>query len=168
MNKLIFTASMAAILTLTGCKGESANTTQSSPAPKAKAEKVDTRAGKHKINVEAESKDGARLAAVLIYADWCSSCKILDPKVEAIKAGNDFPTTNFIKIDYTDKHLKTFIRGARKTNVVKALRDELQGKVKTGQMFLVDLDDQKVVAVIKKDMTEEEMIAAINEAASGA
>lgn len=49
-----------------------------------------------------------------------------------------------------------------------ALRDELQGEVKTGQLFLVDLDDQKVVGVIKKDMSEADMITTIQEAAAGA
>ena len=110
----------------------------------------------------------AKLGAVLIYADWCGSCKVLDPKVNAVKTGQNFENTFFLTLDYTDKNIEDFYAAAKAAGVSDPVRTFLAGKVKTGQLLLIDMDDQKVVEVVKKDMSEADIIKTIRQAESGA
>ena len=110
----------------------------------------------------------ANLAAVLIYADWCGSCKILDPKINNVKNTHSFKGTAFVTLDYTAKDDAAFFADAQTAGVAQAVRDHLGGTVKTGQLLLIDMDDKKVIGVVKKDMNEPAIAKAIEVAASAA
>lgn len=165
MKKIILALGVASVLALAGCQGETTSKADNAPSPQAASAHQSTSGSSATSN---DKKTDARLGAVLIYADWCGSCKILDPKIKAIKAKNEFAKTEFITLDFTDKDRKAFFKAAREAGVAMAVREQLGEKVKTGQMFLIDLDDKKVVGVLKKDMSEAEMVTAINAAAAGA
>lgn len=167
MKHLIFTLAASSVLALTACKGD-VKTPEPAPAPSETAQPAAANSAAKTPAKTSEKTDGVRLKAVLIYADWCGSCKILDPKVEAIKAGQDFAGTEFVKLDFTDKNRKAFVLAAREAKVGRALKPLIAEKIKTGQLVLVDMDDRKIVGVIKKDMSEADMIAAITAAADGA
>jgi len=147
MRKFVTLLAVSA-LTLGACSGE-------------------TKTADNNTSATAPAKD-ARLAAVLIYADWCGSCKVLDPKVKSIKAGNNFKMTKFVTLDYTDKNADNFYASADAIGVSQAVKAHLAGTIKTGQMLLIDLDDKTVVGVIKKDMSESDMVKTIRSAASNA
>ena len=108
-----------------------------------------------------DSKEDASLAAVLAYADWCSSCKILDPKVKAVKESQELAGVQFVTIDYTDRDVEGLFVQADTNGVGQAVRTFLADEVKTGWLLLVDLDDNKVVGKVVKSMNEDEIAGAI-------
>lgn len=103
----------------------------------------------------------ANLAAVLVFAEWCSSCKILDPKLQAVKAADAFPGVSFMTIDYTGRDVDALFAEADKKGVGPAVRTYLADEVKTGWLLLVDLDDNRVVGQVVKSMDEAEIAGAI-------
>lgn len=110
----------------------------------------------------------AKLAAVLTYADWCSSCKILDPKLRTVKAETEFPGTAFVTLDYTARDGEAMFKAADAAGVGEAVRAHLADEIKTGLLLLVDVDDKKVLDVVRKNMSEAEITAAIAKAAGAA
>ena len=120
------------------------------------------------VSASVEQIADARLAAVMVYADWCGSCKVLDPRINAIRENNQFDQTAFITLDYTSKNKEAFYAAAQAYGVDNAVKDYLGQKVKTGQLLLVDLDDKRVVSVIKKDMDDQDIIFMIKDEAEKA
>ncbi|MEM9015160.1 MAG: hypothetical protein AAGB02_08650 [Pseudomonadota bacterium] len=108
----------------------------------------------------------ARIAAVLSYADWCSSCKILDPKLTAVKAGAAIPGVQYVTIDYTDKNADSFFAGADAAGVGPAVREKFDGEVKTGLLLIVNLETGQLVDTLTKTVSEEELRAALENAAA--
>ncbi|MGJ8560260.1 MAG: thioredoxin domain-containing protein [Litorimonas sp.] len=92
----------------------------------------------------------AKTKAVLVYADWCSSCKILDPKIKAVQAMGPMPGVEFVTLDYTDKNPDNFYAQAAAAGVEDAVRTELDGTIKTGWLLLVDVDDARVLSKVTK------------------
>jgi len=108
--------------------------------------------------------------AVLIYADWCGSCKVLDPKIEAVKASfgdaGTMPGLEFVTLNYTDKNVENFYAQAEAAGVTDAVKAFLDGTVKTGQLLLVDMDDQTVVGKVTKTFEAAEIMTALKDAIS--
>lgn len=88
--------------------------------------------------------------AVLLYADWCGSCKILDPKIKAVQDRGPMPGLEFVTLDYTDKNADNFYAQAAAAGVEDAVRAELDGTIKTGWLLLVDVDDARVLSKVTK------------------
>ncbi len=105
--------------------------------------------------------EDANLAAVLVYADWCSSCKILDPKLTAARENEEFPGVSFVTIDYTDRDVAGLFEQADAKGIGPAIRAYLADEVFTGWLLLVDLDDNRVVGQVVKSMEPEEIAGAI-------
>ena len=106
----------------------------------------------------------AKTTAVLIYADWCGSCKILDPKVKEARGLGDIAGLDFVVLDYTEKNVDDFYAQAEAAGVGKAVTQYLGGTIKTGQLVLVDMDDQKVIKKIDKTYEVPQMISDFKEA----
>lgn len=115
--------------------------------------------------VTAPAED-TRVLAVLSYADWCGSCKALDPKVKAVQAANAFDGVEFATIDYTLRDANAFFADAETLGVADAMRATFPEKIKTGRLYLVNLDSGEVVATVDKSMDEAAISAAITEAAT--
>jgi len=113
--------------------------------------------------VSAPSTD-TRVLAVLSYADWCGSCKALDPKVKAVQAANTFDGVEFATIDFTSKDTDAFFADAETLGVGDTMRATFGDKVKTGRLYLVDLDTGDVISTVDKSMTEADIASAINAA----
>ena len=95
--------------------------------------------------------------AVLIYADWCSSCKVLDPKVQAAKPAFEGKGLNFVKLDYTDKDRRNFDAQADAAGVAPAIAKALGENVKTGQLILVSADGERVLGKVNMNHTPSEI-----------
>ena len=154
MRKLLLST---AFILLAACSSEKAETVQTVEAKSTSA--------KEAMMVAAED---SRLVAVLSYADWCGSCKILEPKVEAVQASGAVEGVSFLTLDYTDRDVEAIFAAADAAGVGEAVRAQFAQSVKTGIMLLVDRDDKKVVSVVKKEMTNDEIAAAIQAAAAAA
>ena len=112
--------------------------------------------------------EDTKVLAVLSYADWCGSCKALDPKVKAVQAANTFDGVEFATIDYTSRDTDAFFADAETLGVTAAMRATFPDKVKTGRLYLVNMDSGEVVGTVDKSMDEAAIAAAITEAASQA
>ena len=115
------------------------------------------------VTVPAED---ARVLAVLSYADWCSSCKALDPKVKAVQAANQFDGVEFATIDYTSRNSEAFFADAETLGIGDTMRTTFGDKIKTGRLYLVNLETGEVISTVDKSMDEAAITAAISEAAA--
>lgn len=129
---------------------------------------TETAAAEKELPMKIEVAEDTRLAAVMIHADWCSSCKKLNPKIEAAKDRNDFVGTSFITLDYTDRDQDAVFAAADAAGVGAPIRAFFADEMKTGLMLLVDLDDQTIVGDLRKELSDTEIEAAIVSAAAAA
>lgn len=106
------------------------------------------------------------LIAVLSYASWCGSCKVLDPKVEAVRAANTLEGVEFFALDYSAKNDAAFFADADALGIGEAIRTKFAAGVKTGRLYLVDHTTGEIVSEISKDMSETEIKDAIETAAT--
>ena len=102
--------------------------------------------------------------AVLIYADWCGSCKVLDPKLKKVQSMGPMPGIEFVTLDYTAKNADDFYAQAEAAGVGKSVKNYLNGTIKTGQLLLVDIDDEKVVGKVTKTLEPNEIVTALKDA----
>jgi len=114
---------------------------------------------------EAVAED-TRIAAVLIHADWCSSCKIIEPKLATVKAKGEIKGLQHLAINYTDRDKDAFYANAEKLGLANPIRTHLDGGVKTGIILLIDTSSNEIVADLRKELTEEELHAKMIEAAA--
>ncbi len=117
------------------------------------------------IAITAPSED-TRVMAVMSYASWCGSCKALDPKVEAVQTANTFDGVEFAKLDYTDRNADAFFANADTLGVGPAMRAQFSDKIKTGRMYLVDLESGEILSTVDKSMDEAAIAQAITDAAA--
>lgn len=99
---------------------------------------------------------------VLFYADWCGSCKTLDPKIEAVKPEFSEASILFTRVDLTDDFTK------RQSSLLASQLD-IDGiyeahAPKTGFMLLVDGENGEVLGKLTKTQSEEEITASIRAA----
>ena len=147
MKTSLLASAFISVLALTACSQAEAPQTATEKTPRI-----------------AEKARDTKTKAVLIYADWCGSCKVLDPKVKKVQSMGTLPGLEFVTLDYTDKNAEAFYVQADAAGVGAAVKSYLDGTVKTGQLLLVDLDDQKVVGKVTKTLGPTEILTALKDA----
>jgi len=118
-----------------------------------KAPTTDNSASNAVTQVMSEANIDTKVVAVMTYADWCGSCKILDPKIKAMQAAMEKQGVEFVKLDYTDKNADDFFAQAEAAGVEEAIRTALDGNIKTGRLYLVPVGSDSAVAMIDKTAT---------------
>ncbi len=133
-----------------------------------KAPATDSASTAVSTEVMSEAKVDTKVVAVMTYANWCGSCKILDPKIQAMQAAMEKQGVKFVKLDYTDKDADNFYAQAEAAGVEGAIRTALDGNIKTGRLYLVPMGSDSAVAMIDKTTTpakiKEQMMMALNKA----
>ena len=116
-----------------------------------------------RLAITAPAED-TKVLAVMSYADWCGSCKALDPKVEAAKADNAFDGVEFAILDYTKKDADAFFADADTLGVGDAMRTQFSETIKTGRLYLVSLDTGEIISTVDKSMDEATIARTITDA----
>ena len=156
MTNIFRAAIIASALLASACGSEKATQTTTPPAA--------TNAGSTTTEATPDVKADIRTKAVLVYADWCSSCKILDPKLKAIKQQNAFENVEFVTLDYTDRNAESFFAAAAQAGVADTLKQTFASEIKTGQLLLIDADNGAVISKVTKGFSESEIVTAISNA----
>lgn len=151
-NRLMSIAALS-LIALTACSSE-APSSSSAPETPASTEAMSM----------ADKTMETKVKAVLIYADWCGSCKVLDPKIKEVKSNNRLEDVNFVTLDYTNKNPEDFYAQAKAAGVEAPIRTLFGEKVKTGLLLLVDADDNLIIGQVTKAMTPAEILGSINAA----
>lgn len=112
----------------------------------------------------AEQASESSLVAVEIYADWCPSCRALDPKMNAVIASGDWGGISFAKIDFTRRDRKAFFVEADALGVGEVFRDLFSRGIKTGLVLLVDVEHKRVVDVVTQADSVAEIEARLQKA----
>ena len=102
---------------------------------------------------------------VLFYADWCGSCKTLDPKLEQATAKLVNKPALLTTFDMTN--LATQYQAGQLANAL-GLADLYQEiGLKTGFMILVDPETGRQIDKISRDDTVDEIVSKIEAALAG-
>lgn len=117
--------------------------------------------------ITAPAEDTAVLA-VLSYASWCGSCKVLDPKVKAVQTNADLSGVEFFAIDYSGKDVDAFYADAKTLGIEDTLKVEFEAGIKTGKMYLISTETGTIISRVDKTMDEAAITAAIESAVAGA
>ncbi len=103
-----------------------------------------------------------KVLAVLFYADWCSSCKELEPKLNKVKRDFEGKPILFTRFDLTDEF--TNDQAARYAALLGLEKYYTDNGGKTGYMLLIDSHSKKVLGRINKQDSSEAMKGALTSA----
>ena len=95
MKKILIASSFTASLVLAACS-------------QAEAPAKQTTETKTPITSTTQAAISTKTKAVLVYADWCGSCKVLDPKLQTAKNMGKIPGLEYVTLDYTRKNENVF------------------------------------------------------------
>lgn len=92
---------------------------------------------------------------LLFYSDTCGSCKVLDPKIEAVKADYLGKPLLFVRFDHSNA--ATSNQAALLADAIELEQVYSDQEKKSGYMLLVDADSKEVVGKLTRDLTEEQI-----------
>lgn len=102
-----------------------------------------------------KSAEKPQVVGVLMYADWCSKCKQLDPKLSEVQPQFENQSILFTRFDMTDDFTTGQSGKLAGMLGLSALFQEHKGS--TGYMVLLDAQTNKVLTTLKHDQSEEEL-----------
>lgn len=103
-----------------------------------------------------------KLIALTMHADWCGTCKVLNPKVDEIKKEFENKGVFFTKFDKTDDFTTSqSVLYAQLLGLTSIFEDH---KEKTGYMLLINAETREVVGRITADKSKEEIKSTIRQA----
>ena len=99
--------------------------------------------------------DRTELVGVLFYADWCNSCKVLDPQIQKARADSELDNGSvlFVSLDLTDEttsHQSKLLMESLGMGEVYAAHEGT-----TGFMLLVDAESKEVMTRLTKELDAE-------------
>lgn len=90
-----------------------------------------------------------------MYADWCSKCKQLDPKLSEVKPQFQGQPILFTKFVMTDDFTTSQSKKMARLLGLSDLFQEHEGS--TGYMVLLDAQTNEVLTTLKHDQSEQEL-----------
>lgn len=100
-----------------------------------------------------------KVIGMLMYADWCESCKVLEPKINEVKKEFDGQGILFTRFDMTDEFTKN--QSSLYASWVGLEEILKQNEGRTGYMLLVEATSHKILEKLVKTQTPDEIRAAI-------
>ncbi|MCI5043352.1 MAG: thioredoxin domain-containing protein [Aquisalinus sp.] len=128
------------------------------------AEPSSSRTAETTVTVASTTQEDARVIAVLMYADWCGSCKVLDPKIQSVRNMGAVEGIDFTRLDYTARDAVTLFEQADAAGIGETIRSRFSEEIKTGLLLLIDAGSGEIVGEVNKSMTEVDIIAAMTAA----
>lgn len=113
---------------------------------------------------QAEAKKSA-LYGVLFYADWCPSCKVLEPRLDKVKPEFKDAGITFVRLDMTDDETKAASAQQAKKLGMEGIWKRYSGQ--TGFMLMVN-GGQQVGDKLTQDSSEDELRQAMKQALAAA
>jgi len=111
---------------------------------------------------ETAPKEGPKVVGLLFYADWCASCKALEPKLNEVRKQLVVQPIYFTRVDMTDESTKKQSEMfAEWVGFGEIYREHAP---KTGFMLLIDPKEKKVLDKLTKTQSEAELKAAMEQA----
>lgn len=111
---------------------------------------------------ETATKEGPKVVGLLFYADWCASCKALEPMLKEVKKQVMDQPIYFTRVDMTDDCTKK--QSGMFAEWVGLGEIYREYAPKTGFMLLIDAKEKKVLDKLTKTQSEAELKAAIEQA----
>ncbi len=109
------------------------------------------------------AQEGApKIIGLLMYADWCQSCKVLEPKLNKMKKDFDGKGIFFTRLNMTDEF--TIYQSSLYASWVGFEEIFKENEGRTGYMLLIDPNSKKVLGKLVKTQTPDEIRAAIQAA----
>ncbi len=106
-----------------------------------------------------------KLLAVMLHADWCATCKTLEPKIAKVKQDFQGQPILFTQFDLTDDFTKD---QAARYAALLGLEDLYRENAnKTGFMFLIEWPSKRVLGKITKEKTPEQIKSMLTHAQMG-
>ena len=96
-----------------------------------------------------------------VHADWCGSCRALEPIIVKLKDTFADDPVLFVTLDVTSK---TTISQARLLAVVLGIEEQLKENNKTGLLLVWSSSENKLVEILTLKSTHEEMVNTIKKA----
>ncbi|MCA1574111.1 MAG: hypothetical protein LC770_06140, partial [Acidobacteria bacterium] len=87
--------------------------------------------------------ESPKVLAVLFYADWCSSCKALEPNLNKVKRDFQGQSILFTRFDLTDDFTKD--QSAQYAALLGLENYYQENAGKTGYVLLIDRQSKKVL-----------------------
>ncbi len=104
----------------------------------------------------------ADVIGMLFHADWCGSCKILDPKIESAEKEFAGKPILFSKFDLTDSETRATSAKLSKEIGMGPIFEKHGNR--TGFFLLVDAKSKEVLSTITSIHTEDDIKSKINQA----
>ncbi|MEL7536265.1 MAG: thioredoxin domain-containing protein [Pseudomonadota bacterium] len=106
-------------------------------------------------SAEAANTGEAELYSVLYYADWCPSCKLLDPAIADARkmAKLDREQVLFVRLDLTNDNTRA--QSKMLANALGLGEHFKMNAGKTGHALLIDAETLEVRSMLTKKMTAE-------------
>jgi thiol-disulfide isomerase/thioredoxin len=86
---------------------------------------------------------GSDFLAVTFYADWCGSCRVLDPRVDAVKKEFAGESILFTRVDHTDEFTTEQSKLFANLIGIESIYDEAAGA--TGFLLVIDRRNNEIV-----------------------
>jgi len=106
-----------------------------------------------------------KVVGLMFYADTCASCKVLDPKIQAVKSeftGKPLLFTTFDHSNDATMGQAAMLAAALGVGELYAAQEKA-----SGFMILIDAKSKQPLGKLTRDMSEEEIKAEFNKALQG-
>lgn len=118
--------------------------------------------------VENMQVDAPRVIAVLSYAQWCASCKILTPKIDKMRTEYELRGIEFIDLDYSARNDDAFYAQAQSLGFEAPVRDYFGDNIITGRLMLMTPEGRVLTRPLNMNHTMGEIRNRFDKALSAA
>jgi thiol-disulfide isomerase/thioredoxin len=103
-----------------------------------------------------------RVLAVMFHADWCPTCKVIEPRLHAIEREFAGQPILFTRFDLTDDF--TLEQSARYAALLGLETHLEQSSGRTGYLLLFERESKKLLGEVRVKMSDDEIRAAFRKA----